>query len=338
MACAWTNKRNAVEVCSNGYIYPLGSYVYITFDDPGYSIINVAQDLSVYVATPTTAADFGLLYAKNRTLYNAFTDQSFTVPTVLTRHDGGGAFTAIPDVFTGAAENILTDGSTLRVIDMNLSDNFIRLRESNDGEVWDIYPGSAPIDGSPLNFPSAYTEFGSRLIVAPSGGSGQFHYSDTAGATWGSGSGYSYSGYGGASHKFVESGTNVIAIRDDIYVSADGAAWAKTALIPAFSTTGIAVSGTGMIVAIGDIPPIVAPHGIAYSWDHGASWTKVSLTALGFAGSPQALEIYWDGAQFVMALWDGPGQIYMYTSPTGATWTLAITIPDRETNIVQIID
>ena len=339
MACFWKNERNAVEVCSAGHIFDLGNYVYIGVDGPDLLLVEIASDLSSYTTTLLSGTFDGEIYVKNRTLFHSFTDQSYTVPTVLSRYDGNGVFATIPDAFLGTAEVFSHSEGKARVIEHRISDYWQRFMESEDGEVWSPITGSVYIGASIAAYPMVYAKFGSRHITIAGGGN-PFYYSDDNGVTWAAGSGYSYSGYGTGTRHFAVSGSNIIAVHSDIYVSSNGASWTKTAFGggDAGYMGNIAASGTGIVVVVGVIPSSGFAPGVAYSWDDGASWTISLATSIGFAVGSQVMQVCWDGTQFVVFAWDGSGS-KIYTSPTGAAWTQAFVLPyDNWSTFCQVID
>lgn len=344
MSCFWKDLHGTNQTCfepMGGHVFPLGNYVYIGSNvDPDYFLVEIAKDFSGHTATPIPA-DFvdGEVYVKNRMLFQAFTDQSFTVPTVLGRYDDPGIFTIIPDAFEGTAERFRYSDGAQRVIEHRLSDSWMRFMETEDGEVWAPVPGSVYIDDNVANFPGEYAKIGSRLLTAGSGGSAQFYYSDNGGVTWTPGTGVVYGGYSGGSPRFAASGSNIIATKADIYVSSNnGVSWARTPFSAAFAQH-LAVSGNGGVIVGGKIPSQSFANGIAYSADHGGSWTIATVESVGFPSGTQMQDLFWDGVQFVAFVWAAGVGYSAYTSPTGAAWTLAFALPiDNWSGISQIIN
>ena len=358
MACAWTNKRNAVEVCSNGYIYPLGSYVYVGYQDPNYSLIEVAQNLSSYTVTPLPSMSNSTLYSKRQRVYSAKYSQSSSPNTMsVSRYDGAGVFTPISEVPTGLAAlswRIQYTAGKLRAI--NSATGFIdSLYESEDGEVWAVRPGSVTFTDTAATKLTDYTDLGSRLIGARSGtlsgGSTRLAYSDNAGATWVNGAGSAVSGSNSFSTEFTQSGSNIIAYAKELYVGSDGATWTQySGLSKQFYNTDVhtslAASGSGAVVVFGSRVSDSEP-GIAYSSNHGGSWTLSTWAAAGIPGLWADVSmggLFWSGTQFVVFVKRADlSRFQIYTSATGASWTGGMIIPIPPTTIlrgttVQIID
>lgn len=347
MACVWTNKRKAVEVCPG----ELGSYAYIGYEDPDpdYSLIEVAKDLSGYIKTPLTSPIGSSLYSKQRKIYRTKYDTapSPNVLSAIERYDGNGVFTPISGHPTGLAaqnKNIIYAAGKLRAINF-ATGGTDSLYESDDGETWALLPGSVSFGDTAASFPGDYTVLGSRTITARRGGATQrLYFSDDGGATWTTGTGATTTSGGASARAFVQSGSNVIAYADEIYTGTDGASWTKLAgFFNDFFAIGniLASNGTGRLVAAGK-QQSTGFSGFAYSSNHGASWTVNNWPAagVGTAGAfPTIHGMFWDGAQFVVFVDRNDIDAWqIFTSPTGATWTLGIVIPSIQIPPTQIID
>ena len=352
MACFWKNERNAVEVCSR----EVGNYVYIGYEDPDpeWSLVEVARDLSGYVKTdffgPTAFGNS--LYSKRRQIYQLRYNTTPNPDTAtLWRDDGEPEFTEVAGVPTGLAANakevIYTVGK-LRAV--NEVTGFVdSLYESDDGETWGLVPGSVSFQDSAAGYPGSYTILGSRLIGVRYGGGSSVNptifYSDDGGATWTGGTGTNTSGSDSGVYPFVHTGSNVIALQaGNIYVGSDGAAWTRyTGLFVSFFAEGpkIAASGTGLVVAAGTVQSS-GDRGFAYSANHGTSWTLRDQPTAGVPDLSEVYALFWDlvSAKFVLFVERGdiPGTFQIYTSPTGATWTAGIVIPQIERSPTQVID
>lgn len=347
MACFWKNERNAVEVC----LREVGNYVYIGFEDSATVLVEVARDLSGYVTTafsgPSTAGN--TIYSKRRKIYQLRYNTTPNPDTVtLWRDDGEPTFTEVAGVPSGLAadakEVIYTVGK-LRGVNQ-APGGVDSLYESDDGETWNLVPGSISFQDSTAGYPGSYTVLGSRLIcVSYAGGGGgtqTIYYSDNGGATWTAGTGTNTSGSYSGVYPFVHTGSNIIALNvGNIYVGSDGAAWTLyTGLYVSFSAEGpkIAASGTGLVVAAGTVTAS-GDRGFAYSANHGGSWTLRTQVAAGLPTSTEVYALFWDGVKFVLFVKrTDTGDYQIYTSPTGATWTAGIVIPLILRSPTQVID
>ena len=351
MACAWENKQRCVEVC----LGDIGNYVYVGYEspDPDYSLIEVAKDLSGYSKIALPGGIPGeTLYSKRQKVYAIDYDTAPNPNTMsISRHDGAGSFVNVSGTPTGLGANdrtgVLYDDGNLRAVDINSSFNN-SLYESDDGETWTVLSGSVAFANSGVDIGN-YITFGSRIIgiryghLGGTGGIKRLAYSDDGGATWVEGTGSLDSGGGSRQRSFVQSGSNLIVYADDIYVSSDGANWSRyTGLYNDFYAFGsaLAADGAGKVVAIGSLTTSGEP-GVAYSANHGASWSvrNWETAGIGTGEFPIAFGLFWDGAKFVAFIYRPSLDVYqIVTSPTGATWTAGIIIPEIDAYPVQIID
>lgn len=354
MACAWENKQRCVEVC----LGDIGNYVYVGYEspDPDYSLIEVAKDLSGYSKIALPGGIPGeTLYSKRQKVYAIDYDTAPNPDTMsISRHDGAGSFVNVSGTPTGlGAHNrtgVLYDDGNLRAVDINSSFNN-SLYESNDGETWTVLAGSVAFADSGVEIGN-YITFGSRIIgirygnLGGTGGIKRLAYSDDGGATWVEGTGSLDSGGGSRQKSFVQSGSRLIVLADNLYTSTDGATWTQHTQINdnSFAVGAmLAADGTGKVVATGESGVTGLP-GVAYSSNHGASWTVKDWDAagIGLSGGNSAFPyaLFWDGAQFVVFVerLDIGGTYQIFTSPTGATWTPGIIIPEINLYPTQIID
>ena len=354
MACFWKNERNAVEVCSR----EVGNYVYIGYvdPDPWYSMIEVARDLSGYVATEidsgetTVASNNNTLYSKRKQIYQLRYNTTPNPDAVTVwKASAAAEFTEVAGVPTGLAaltHEVIYSAGKLRGINYSASFTNVFLYESDDGETWSLLSGSTAIPYTTAGGPSYYTLLGSRIIVnriSVPAGAPQFYYSDNSGATWSGSTGAALVGESGK-RAFLHSGSNVLAVANALlHVSSNGAAWTQYPNLNISSGIGggyaaMAASGTGLVVAYGTQTG-TSDGAFAYSANHGASWALVTQAAAGLPATADSWSLFWNTTvtQFVIFVQDG-STYQIYTSPTGQNWTAGIVIPEIVQAPTQVID
>ena len=340
MACAWENKQRCVEVC----LGDIGNYVYVGFDTPGVSLIEVSQDLSGYVnngvvgSFPLQSDKRGRpgIFSKARNVFRTGFDTATNPDTsYISRHDGAGTFSVVStapnlrDYLNHPSPAFV--GGRIRATDWGPNGS---LYTSDDGETWTVVAG--PLTGI---YAQAYTVLGSRLVAAlDTGGGVSMYYSDNNGASWQAASG------GGGSWPeaiFFHAGSNILrpSYGDFMYITTDGATWTVPSGVNSFSGQGyeprIATDGSGTVIATGFTTQSV----FARSTNDGASWSMRTFTDAGVPTDSGTHGIFWDGAQFVCFVdRSDTGNYQIYTSPTGLTWTAGLIIPEIIEHVTQIID
>ena len=333
---------------SQGYIHGLGNLVYIGYDAVNYpdniAVFEIKKDLSSIIFHGYESFGWGqsVGYSKSQKYYGVgFSGTAFWI-----RHQGGGVFselTSLPNVYNNRPR-VITDGVKLRVVSQQ-SSSVYGFWESSDGETWTLLNNYtvAFLDQPPCS----YVKFGTRLVYSRDtqySTNQRFRYSDDNGLSWTDGSGVSGSGWGGTS--YYQGGGGLVAfdpVKGGIYGSTDGAAFSTVASLNLGNdiSNALASNGSGgVVISIGSISASLAS--LAYSTNHGASFTTRTGSAAGIPDGTTVFGVFWTGTQYVMAVKNGSSLAYqLFTSPTGASWTSGMVVPDFDVSnpnqVAQII-
>ena len=352
MACAWTNKRNAVEVCEfNGR-----TFMFFSGGDL-YSIEKNFVDAPFYEGniSATFPTGFNNAYQLNGNLYVEDGSAYY-------KYGGAGSF-SLASTMDGVAVPWSDNGRDAQSF-TQADGTFLMM---SGGEVWSTsdfiswtllpVPASLATGVSPVSI----CKFGSRYIASvyrdfTAGTGAAFYYSDDM-TSWTPCSGVTYDEFAYVQATFVVQGGAVYAVKD----ADSGLGWGDGHLVVYRSTTGASFSvvhsngssdndnGAYINCLVGDgVSAIVAvpqhPYVGISRTNNGTSWS-VTSSGFPFTGTTQQqykdYGVIYTGAKFVLGLRFPFGAPSTFTTSSDTTtwveYPYMAALPSREPDYIVAV-